>query len=289
MSLVIDAVGPQVLVQDTGRFGYSNLAISASGAMDGTAHRLANRLVGNTETAATLEILMGGFRSHATEYATVALTGAAAEVTVNGRHRPMAAPLLLHPGDEVSVGQPSNGLRTYLAVRGGFDVPPVLGSRASDPTTGIGPAPVCAGDLLEIGALIADDVPQRVFVPPLHRTDVLELSGTWGPRADWFTPAARVRFTSSLWHVSAQTNRVGVRLEGGSLERSVTGELPSEGLVRGAVQVPANGEPLVFANDHPTTGGYPVIGVVDETSVDKLAQARPGTAVRFRMRTLPTL
>lgn len=294
MSLIVQAVGPQTLIQDRGRSGYANLAITTSGAMDRTSFDRANRIVGNSQDAAGLEILMGSFTARASTDVTLAVTGAPVAITVTtarGKRiqREMNSAILLHAHDTISLGVPVQGLRSYLAVRGGIDVPPVLGSRASDPTTGIGPTPVAVGDELTVGTLPAT-------TPPLHdlgaislTTHDLVLTGTWGPRADWFTQAAQRALTATRWQVTSQANRVGVRLEGAPLEREITAELPSEGLVRGAVQVPANGQPLVFSSDHPTTGGYPVIAVVDPYCVDLLAQARPGTSVQFRLRTMPEL
>lgn len=289
MSFIVEAVGPQTLLQDRGRRGYANLAITTSGAMDRTAHDLANRLVGNDADAATLEAFMGSLTLRATERATVAVTGAAVSVKVNGRERELNTALKLHADDVLSLGSPQQGLRSYVAVRGGFDVEPVLGSRASDPTTGIGPAPVAVDDRLEIGDEPSNPVPLQDVSAALGHRDELVLTGTWGPRADWFTRESQLRFASSRWSVTPEANRVGVRLEGEALEREITGELASEGLVRGAVQVPASGQPLVFSSDHPTTGGYPVIAVVDGACVDQLAQARPGTRVRFELRSLPQL
>ena len=287
--LTVERIGPQVLVQDRGREGYAGLAITESGAMDVTSHDIANRVVGNPPEAASLEVFMGGLMLLAHSHCTVAVTGAAAEVSINGVHRSLNVAILLHPGDRLRLSAPQQGLRNYVAVRGGFAVEDVLGSRSSDPTTGIGPAPVAVGDTLPIGPEPEGDVPLTEIAPALGHREDLVLTGTWGPRADWFTEAARRSLTATPWQVTTEANRVGIRLSGTTLERSETGELPSEGLVRGAVQVPANGQPLVFSSDHPTTGGYPVIAVVDPECVDLLAQARPGSEVRFRLRELPRL
>ena len=289
MSLIVDAVGPQVLVQDLGRHGYASLAITTSGAMDRTSLALANRILGNPNDAAGLEVLMGGLAVRATQTVTVTVTGAPVAITAGGIPRPMNAPILLHPDDTLTLGAPTQGLRSYLGVRGGVDVPPVLGSRASDPTTLVGPAAVQVGDELPVGVTPAQPAAAVDLTGVALQTDQLTLTGTWGPRADWFSADARRAFTSQPWQVSAEANRVGIRLTGGALDRAITDELPSEGLVRGAVQVPANGQPLVFSSDHPTTGGYPVIAVIDPASVDVLAQTRPGATVRFQLRELAAL
>lgn len=281
MSLVIDALGPLALVEDLGRPGYGNLGICPSGAADRASHRLANRLVGNDERAASLELLLGGLRAHVTRETVVAFTGAPAPVTLDGCPAAFGEPIRVEKGSEIALATPVHGLRTYLAVRGGLDVAPVLGSRSSDPTTGLGPARVQIGDELPVGTLAAGDVPCVDASTAFVRSGDLLLRAVWGPRDDWFTDEARAVFTSQAWEVSVEGDRVGVRLVGTTLSRSREGELASEGLVRGAVQVPANGQPIAFLADHPTTGGYPVIAVVRDEDIDHLAQARPGTRVRF--------
>lgn len=283
-ALRVEAVGAQCLVEDRGRPGYAGLGVTTSGAMDQGSHTLANRLLGNDESAATLEALFGGLTLRALRTVTVAVTGASAPVTINGRTQDMFTPLHLTPGDVLAIGTPTSGLRCYVAVRGGIDAAPTLGSRSSDPTTGLGPAPLGVGDALTVGALPAAPIPGcDVAAVGAPRTSRM-LTLTLGPREDWFTDAALAALATETWQVSADTDRVGVRLDGPALERSRTGELASEGMVRGAVQVPPSGLPVVFASDHPTTGGYPVVGVLSDADVDWLAQARPGTPVRFRVR-----
>ena len=281
MSLVIDALGPLALVEDLGRPGYGHLGIAPSGAADRASHRLANSIVGNDAAAATLEMLLGGLRAHVTRDVVVVFTGAPARVAINARPAAFGEPLFLRSGDEIALATPVHGLRTYLGVRGGIDAPAVLGSRSSDPTTGVGPRRLQVGDELAFGADIVGSIPCVDASTAFVRSGDLLLRAVWGPRDDWFTEAARAAFTASSWEVSAEGDRVGVRLLGSPLERSRSGELASEGLVRGAIQVPANGQPIVFLADHPTTGGYPVIAVVRDEDIDHLAQARPGTRVRF--------
>lgn len=282
MTLVVEAVGPLCLVEDLGRPGYGDLGVSTSGAADREAHALANRLVGNDADAATLEVLMGGLRVRAGRALTVALTGAPVAATVNGRPVSFLAPVHLDVGDVLGFGVPIAGLRTYVAVRGGIVTTTVLGSRASDPTTGLGGAPLRAGDELPIGTLPSTPIPDVDAGCTPTPTTGLTLRAVLGPRDDWFTEAALASFAGQVWEVTAEADRVGVRLTGQSLERGVHDELPSEGTVRGAVQVPKNGQPVVFLADHPTTGGYPVVAVIVDEDVDRLAQARPGTRVRFR-------
>ncbi|WFE58905.1 biotin-dependent carboxyltransferase family protein [Micromonospora sp. WMMD712] len=300
--------GALTTVQDQGRPGWAHLGVPRSGALDPAALRLANRLVGNPEDAAGLEITLTGCTLRLTRAGTVALTGADADVwigrgrLVDGRlggghtgdpntgdarrtgprpgDRPgdVGRPLAVPAGATVRIGPARTGLRTWLAVAGGIAVPPVLGSRSTDTLSGLGPPPLRDGDVLPLGDPAGDPAPVDVTVgrpaPPL-----LRLPLRLGPRDDWFTPAALDRLLGTPYTVSPVSNRVGARLTGAPLPRAIAGELPSEGLVLGAVQVPADGQPLIFLADHPTTGGYPVVGVVDD--VTPLAQARPGTTVTF--------
>jgi len=280
-SLTVLRAGPQALVQDLGRPGHAHLGVPPSGALDQPSLRLANRLVGNPEGAAGLEVLLGGLVVRASAPCTAAVTGPSAPVLVNGVHRD--SPCHLRPGDELAVGAPTGGLRCYLAVSGGIAVPPALGSRATDLLSGIGPAPLAPGDVLPLGPPTGIPVGADVL-PPVRVGAELSVPVHLGPRDDWFAdPAARLR--AGRWVVSERSNRVGVRLTGPALDRTDRHrgrELPSEGLVTGAVQVPADGRPVVFLADHPTTGGYPVVGVVPPAALPLLGQACPGTPVRFR-------
>ncbi|WP_033428405.1 5-oxoprolinase subunit C family protein [Saccharothrix syringae] len=272
--------GPQALVQDLGRPGNAHLGVPPSGAVDAPSLRLANRLVGNPEDAAGLEVLLGGLVLRANASCTVAVTGPQVSAQVNGVLRD--PPCHLAEGDTLALGTPATGLRCYVAVSGGVAVPAELGSRATDLLSGLGPAPLAPGDELPLG--VPAGVPVGVDVlPPLRVPDELVVPVLPGPRDDWFAdPAAQLR--AGRWVVSDRSNRVGLRLTGTGLERvpdRVGRELPSEGLVTGAVQVPADGRPVIFLADHPTTGGYPVVGVVAEDSLPLLGQARPGTRLRF--------
>ncbi|SCL59609.1 biotin-dependent carboxylase uncharacterized domain-containing protein [Micromonospora citrea] len=270
--------GALTTVQDLGRAGWAHLGVPRSGALDPAALRLANRLVGNPEHAAGLEITMTGCDLRFPRAATVAVTGAGTTVRVGDRPGDVGRPLSVPAGAVLRIGPPREGLRNWLAVGGGIAVEPVLGSRATDTLSGLGPPPLRDGDLLPLGAPAGPPAGVDVTVAAPTPTE-LRLTLRLGPRDDWFTAAALDRLFGSAYTVSPVSNRVGARLTGAALPRAVAGELPSEGIVLGAVQVPANGQPLVFLADHPTTGGYPVVGVVDD--VTPLAQARPGTTVRF--------
>ena len=269
--------GPLTTVQDAGRVGQAALGIGRSGACDRASYRLANRLVGNVPGAAVLEVTFGGLVVRAEQGMTVATTGARCQGGT--AHN---APVWLPAGAELRLGPPDSGLRTYLAVRGGIEVEPVLGSRATDILAGLGPEKVAAGDVVPVGEP-SGDMPS-VDVAPVDDPAGGELVVRVlpGPRRDWFAGDAWASLTDQVYAVSNDCDRVGVRLEGVPLERSRTGELPSEGMMRGALQVPPSGTPVLFLADHPVTGGYPVIGYVVDADVDRCAQLRPGQTLRFR-------
>lgn len=283
-ALEVLETGPLALIQDLGRPGYAHLGVPPSGALDVPALKLANRLVGNAEDAAGVECLLGGPRLRATTSCTVAVTGPSVAVEVDGRPVGSHAPVWLAAGQVVAIGAPATGLRCYLAVSGGIVVDAKLGSRSRDVLSEIGPAPLKKGDVLPLGP---SSVPGGAdVVLPTTAPAELVVRVDPGPRAHWFEdPAAGLAKT---WTVTAESNRVGLRLDGPALTRVpeyAERELPSEGLLTGAVQVPPNGLPVVFLADHPTTGGYPVAAVVRQASLPALAQARPGTLLRFHSST----
>ncbi|MEZ0093340.1 biotin-dependent carboxyltransferase family protein [Streptacidiphilus sp. EB129] len=273
--------GPLTTVQDAGRVGVAALGVPRAGALDPEAHRLANLLVGNPSGAAVLETTVGGVALRALEPLVAAVVGAPAPVRVDGRPAPWGAPVALAAGEVLDVGTAVSGVRCYVALGGGITVPPVLGSRSADLLSGLGPAPLVTGRLLPVGPAIGPPcVIDPLPLPAPPRELVLRLDP--GPRTDWFTPDALRLLGTTCYEVSAASNRIGLRLRGARLERVAgRGELPSEGMVLGAVQVPPDGMPVVFLADHPTTGGYPVVGVVPAADLTAAAQATPGTSVRF--------
>ncbi|MFJ1869053.1 biotin-dependent carboxyltransferase family protein [Streptomyces sp. NPDC088097] len=281
--LLVVRPGTLTTLQDLGRPGYAHLGVPRSGALDTAAHTLANRLLGNPADAATLETTLDGVRLRALAPLTVAVTGAPCAVRVDGRPAAWGAPVRLRAGAELDVGRAESGLRCHVAVRGGFAARPVLGSRATDLLSGLGPPVLVRGAVLAVGEPGPDPAAgadtSRLPGPPTELVLPLRL----GPRADWFTGASLTRLLSSRYRVAAASNRIGLRTEAGPpLARSRAGELPSEGMVLGAVQVPPDGLPVLFLADHPVTGGYPVVGVVPSgPALDAAAQARPGTGVRF--------
>ena len=273
--LTVVRAGPLTTVQDLGRPGHAHLGVPRSGAADRPALRRANRMAGNPEGAAGLETTLLGTTVRLAEARWVAVAGADAELSVDGE--PVRSPVEVVAGVTVIVGRARRGLRSYLAVGGGIAVPATLGSRSTDRLSGLGPAPLRDGDALPLGPPGDPGPPEGE--PDLPAEPVLRLR--LGPRDDWV--AGTGPLGTGSYAVETDSDRVGLRLAGPALTRSRTGELPSEGLVPGAVQVPADGRPVLFLADHPTTGGYPVVGVVHPDDLWLAAQARPGTRLRFRL------
>ncbi|MDY6999299.1 MAG: 5-oxoprolinase/urea amidolyase family protein [Actinomycetota bacterium] len=284
VTLEILQTGPMALVEDLGRPGLSRLGVTRSGAADRRSHALANRLVANPGDRATVEVMMGGFtaRVHSAngDGVAIAVTGADTDPAADGVPFGTNSIHYVHDGELISLSAPRSGLRSYLAVRGGIDVEPVLGSRSYDVMSAIGPLPLRAGDVLPVGAH-TDDFPELDQAPVAAPAgDVLDLMVVPGPRDDWFVdPDILVR---TNWQVTNRSDRVGVRLVGMPLEyRQPERQLSSEGATRGAIQIPPNGFPVILGPDHPVTGGYPVVGVVTDDDIDKVAQARAGQTVRL--------
>jgi biotin-dependent carboxylase-like uncharacterized protein len=280
-TIVVISPGAMTTIQDLGRPGWAYVGVPRSGAADRKSFKLANLLVGNALSAAGLETTMAGPRLRFGGTATVALTGAVVDARVDDRPVSMNTAFEVSEGETLKVGNAKSGLRTYIAFAGGIDQPLVLGSAATDTLTGLGPAPLARGDALRLAA--GRGSPPTVISPALSLSAVPELHVVLGPRDDWFTAAAVNRLTSEVFTVTPASNRIGLRLEGLSLDRARTDELPSEGLVPGAIQVPPAGQPILLLADHPTTGGYPVIAVVLEADMLVAAQLRPGQPLRFTL------
>ena len=284
------APGALTTIQDLGRPGWAHIGVPRSGATDRESLRLANRLVGNGDGAAALETTLVGPRLRFAGRVTVALAGAPLDARVGERRLAMNVPFTLEAGDELRVGTARRGLRSYVAFAGGIDVPLVLGSAASDVLTGLGPPALEQGDVLRIEPPAggrADRPPALGTTPAPGTPPVLELPDLallqviLGPRSDWFTSESINRLVGREFTINQASNRIGARLDGPRLERARSGELLSEGLVAGAIQVPADGRPILLLADHPTTGGYPVIAVVHSHSLRHAAQLRPGQRLRF--------
>jgi KipI family sensor histidine kinase inhibitor len=321
--LEILAPGMLTLLQDLGRPGYASMGVSSSGALDTVSLREANRIVGNASACACLELTFGGLRMRARGEHVIALTGAPVPLTVLSpaasdgtppltRSVGFGRPFAISAGEELVVGAPTSGIRTYLAVRGGFDLEPVLGSLSTDVLAVLGPDPVVAGTVLPVGTpsrgitavtlpdTLPDTLPQALpdaASSPAKASDQAApdeaaparadhadviLDVVLGPRTDWFSPDAVESLSAQSWVVSSRSNRVGLRLQGESLTRVIDAELPSEGTVSGAIQIPPNGQPVLFLADHPLTGGYPIIGSVATYHLPRAGQLPPGARIRFR-------
>jgi biotin-dependent carboxylase-like uncharacterized protein len=260
--IVVRRAGPLTTVQDLGRPGLAHLGVPAAGAADADGLRHANALVGNRPGAAGLEV---------TALGPALLFEVDATVAVLGRARFVPA------GTVLDVGQVRDGLRGYVAVRGGVDAPVVLGSRSTCTLSGLGPPPLRDGDRLAVGRDVAGE--PRQPAPPDRLPAPLRV--LLGPREDALTPAGVAALLTGSWTVSPRSDRTALRLDGPPLPRAGTQELLSEGVVAGSVQVPPDGRPVLFLANHPTTGGYPVVAVVVRADLGRAAQLRPGDVVRL--------
>ncbi|NYE37889.1 biotin-dependent carboxylase-like uncharacterized protein [Nocardioides cavernae] len=276
--LVVDP-GPLSTLQDRGRRGWAHLGVPRAGALDRGAAALARRLVGGTPDDAVVETTVGGLVLRTRRALTLAVTGAPCEVTVDRRGVAHSAPVTVPADAVVRVGAATSGVRSYVAFAGGVAVPEVLGSRSTDTLAWVGPPRLAAGDVLPLGR--PGDLPEPPAAAVVRpRPSVLRLRR--GPRGDWVEPSSWDALDGAEYAVAPDSDRVGLRLDGPRLRRR-PGELPSEGIVLGAVQLPPSGQPVVFLADHPTTGGYPVVAVVEDDDLDLCAQLRPGERVALRV------
>jgi biotin-dependent carboxylase-like uncharacterized protein len=277
---VVVRPGTLTTFQDSGRPGMAHLGVPRSGALDVVNFRLANRLVGNETANAVLETTYDGVALYFSSSALVAVTGALADVRVNGRIAEWAMPLYVPKGGTLDVGTAKAGLRCYVAVAGGFQVQPVLGSRSRDVLSGLGPPPLTEGQIVEIGPN-STRRPVVDFAPylPIYSSTLISVHP--GPRRNWLSKRGEQDLFSQSFQVLPQSNRIGLRLGGQRIEGLFDEELASEAVAWGAVELLPSGEIVVFLADHPTTGGYPVVGVIDETSAGLCAQLRSGETVTF--------
>ncbi len=279
-AFVVIEPGLRATVQDQGRAGHAAEGVARSGAADRAALRTALRLLGTAEGAAGIEITMGGFRARALRDLWVAVCGAWGPLTIDNRPVDPYAAHAWPAGTELHADWFTHGARGYLAIRGGVDAPRTIGSRSTDTLAGLGPEPLRAGEVVRVAdATLAPIPPDDVHPWSPVAPDVVEIALAPGPRADWFADTAAGLYETA-WTVTPAADRVGIRLDGPPLVRVREGELPSEGMLPGAVQVPPDGMPVLFGPDAPVTGGYPVVAVVAEP--DALGQLRPGDRVRFR-------
>lgn len=281
---VIEVIRPGAFstIQDLGRFGWAHLGISPAGAADALSLRIANRLVGNDDNAAGIEMTLTGATLRFHSACTVALAGAG----IGAGSLPAFEPVEMGAGAELECKQLREGARSYLAVAGGVKVPQLLGSAATLVAArcgGFEGRPLRRGDVLEVGSdvgwgVAADAARLRALT---RRRTTIRVSK--GPHRDWFGAGALAQFCAATCRVSTQSNRMGLRLEGDAVERSRTDELQTEGVSLGAIQIPPNGQPIILFVDQQTTGGYPVLANVISADLHCVGQLLPGDAVRFEL------
>lgn len=285
----VDVIAPGLLtsIQDAGRPGHAAWGIGCAGAMDTLALRLANALVGNAPDAAAFECAMLGPELRFSVATVVALAGAEMSASVDGVPLPMWRPVALPTGARVRIGAARRGAFAYLAVGGGLDVDVVLGSRSSDLNAGIGGRALRAGDNIPLSTTrVCSPVlgnwsidPQPWFDPDPQRPIRL-IAGTDHAGLD---AASKRALEQAEFRIAATSNRVGYRLDGPRLALAAAHEAISAGVPRGTVQLPPGGQPIVLLAEHPTTGGYPRLGHVAQVDLPRLAQRRPGDALRFAL------
>ena len=272
-------------VQDLGREGFGPQGVSASGAADAVSLRLGNRLVGNAEGAAGLEMTLLGGTFVFSDGAIVALTGADFGATVDGAQAALWTSMVVKPGQTLRLGPTRSGARSYLCVRGGIEVKLFLGSASTHVLSGVGGhegRSLRKGDMLKIGPANGAVPKRRLSANALkHVLPRKVLRVTPGPQSDWFPEAAQRMFYESRYRVAEESNRMGIRLEGGAVPEVAGGKMISEGVSLGAIQVPDGGQPIILFVEQQTTGGYPKIANVVSADFHCLGQLRPRDEIRF--------
>lgn len=293
MSVIhVQAPGLLTTVQDLGREGFGPLGVSPSGAADSISLRLGNRLVANPEGAAGLEMTLLGGTFLFPEGAVLALAGADFGSTLDGATVNSWTAFEALPGQTLRVGSARSGARGYLCVQGGIAVKPLLGSASTHLLSGLGGfegRPLRKGDVVDIGSA-TKSFRKRKLAPRLQTylsaRQVLRV--TAGPQSDWFTESTLRSFYAGTYRVGEQSNRMGLRLEGAPVTQSSGGEMITEGVSLGAVQVPHGGMPIILFVEQQTTGGYPKISNVISADLHCVGQLRPRDEIRFEQVTLET-
>ena len=286
--------GLQTTVQDLGRWGWQATGVPVAGAMDPMAHRLANALVGNDRDAATLEISLLGPEVEFEDSRLVAVTGAEFALAFDDRPAPHGVAWPVARGNRLRFNERIRGTRAYLAVGGGIDTPPLLGSRATHLVSrlgGMGGRALVAGDLLPLGSarISADTGSTRARVPLPPAIDTVgavpggrgQVRVVRGPQLDWFTDAAFEQLQSGVYTISSRSDRMGFRLQGPLVPIARQADMISDATTFGALQVPPSGEPILLMADRQTTGGYPIIATVISADIGIAAQLGPGDALAF--------
>ncbi|MBR2310722.1 MAG: biotin-dependent carboxyltransferase family protein [Oscillospiraceae bacterium] len=286
MMMKIIAPGPLSTIQDGGRFGYMSTGFGSGGAMDLYAMEQANILAGNDPNDGVIEMTMLGITAEFTCDTVIALTGADMAPTINGEPIPMYQSVQVYQGDRLAMGAAQSGMRGYLAVSGGFDIKPVMGSLSTN-------LKVKLGGFQGRKLLAGDQIPLRQpgslemlgtckTQPDNQYPDTVVVRVILGPQEDYFTQKGIDTFLGTRYNVSGQSDRMGVRLEGTPIENKNGVDIISDGIAYGSVQIPASGTPIIMMADRQTTGGYAKIATVITADLYKIAQARPGSGIRFR-------
>lgn len=283
MKLTILSPGPLTTVQDSGRFGALGKGFSPGGAMDMDAMTVANLLVGNAPGVGVLEMTMLGITARFDCETVIALTGADMSTRLNDRPIARYASVAVHPGDVLTMGAASRGMRAYLAVTGGFDLPLVMGSVSTNLKCALGGfqgRKLKTGDELPLNQSGAPFLPRQVS-PPEDYPDCISLRVLLGPQDDAFTQKGIDTFLGCEYTVTDKADRMGIRLSGEIIESKNGVDILSDGIAAGSVQIPASGTPIIMMADRQTTGGYAKIATVISADLSRAAQARPGTRIRF--------
>ena len=290
-SLVVESPGLLTTVQDLGRPGFGPLGISPSGAADPVALRLGNLLVGNDPGAPTLEMTLLGGTFSFPNGAVIALTGADLGASVDGRSVEMWTPQEILPNAKLVLGPTRNFARAYLAVAGGIQVPAFLGSASTHLLSGLGGLEgraLSKGDVLTLGTpatkLSSRRISESVLLT-LRPRKVLRV--TDGPQVDRFSEEVKRTFFREVFRVSEESDRTGLRLEGPTLESDLPGEMITEGVPLGAIQITPSGQPIILFVEQQTTGGYPKIANVIGVDLHRLGQLRPRVEIRFERISFP--
>jgi len=282
----VEQAGLLSTFQDLGRFGYGSFGVPAAGAMDPYSHRLANIMVGNPEHEATLEMTLLGPTLTVLNNCRVAVVGGDIGAELNGVDLPSCVAFEVHVGDDLRfLG--GKGVRSYLAVAGGWDLPVVMGSRSTylrAALGGLGGSALKKGQIL--GAQTPIESPNWVgTLPkkywPLNPLDSKTIRILWGPQDDYFDDVQKSRFTSQSWKVGKDSDRMGYRLDGEALLHLDKKEIVSDGVCQGAIQVPGHGQPIVLLADAQTTGGYPKIATIISADLGRLAHFRASDTLKF--------
>ncbi len=285
MPVHVKSPGLLSTVQDLGRYHYAHVGISIAGAADRIACRIANLILGNDQNAPVLEMTLTGATLEFDERALIVLTGAACVASIGSTSVISALPMEVAPGDVLSCGRIERGCRTYMAVRGGFAVPNVMGSASTHLAGHIGGIlgrSLRTGDILHLGKesnrpirpVDAAMVDSLYFPAPVRITR--------GPQHEWFDKQGLATFLTGRYSVSEHSNRAGLRLEGPAVTRERQSQLLTEGTSLGAIQIPEDGRPIILYVDQQTTGGYPKLANVIAADLHRIAQLRPRQEVSFQ-------